>query len=145
MATRLSTLQGKQQEISDDSLSELRMQLRGEALTPADTGYENVRAPFNAMHVDRPSLVVRCTGTADVVDAVNFARENGIEVTVRGGGHSPQRLLGAHVAGVDVGMEAPRQPAERSLHLLVAGTLVQAQVVIERTHRHIPATKPSRY
>ena len=40
------------------------------------------------MHADRPSLVVRCTGTADVVEAVNFARENGIEVTVRGGGHS---------------------------------------------------------
>ena len=63
MTTRLSTLEGKQLEISDDSLSALRMELRGEALTPADAGYANVREPFNAMHIDRPSLVVRCTGT----------------------------------------------------------------------------------
>src|SRR6266542_3424459 len=40
------------------------------------------------MYTDRPGLVVTCSGTADVVDAVNFAREHGIEVTVRGGGHS---------------------------------------------------------
>ena len=40
------------------------------------------------MQTDHPALIVQCTGTADVVDAVNFARENEIEVTVRGGGHS---------------------------------------------------------
>ena len=40
------------------------------------------------MQTDRPNLVVRCTGTADVVEAVTFARETGIELTVRGGGHS---------------------------------------------------------
>ena len=88
MTTSLQTLEGARLPISDESLSGLRMELRGPALTPADQGYEDVRAPFNAMHVDRPSLVVRCMGTADVVTAVNFARENGIELTVRGGGHS---------------------------------------------------------
>jgi hypothetical protein len=88
MTTSLASLDGKPTELSDDSLSELRTQLRGEALTPSDPGYEDARVPFNAMHADRPSLIARCTGTADVVDAVNFARENGIEVTVRGGGHS---------------------------------------------------------
>jgi FAD/FMN-containing dehydrogenase len=102
-------------EISDDSLAALRMQLRGEALTLADPGYENVRAPFNAMHTDRPSLVVRCTGTADVIDAVNFARENGIELTVRGGGHSIAGLSSSDggmvvalslMRGVDVDVEA---------------------------------------
>ena len=86
--TSLASLEGEKVDLSDDSLAELRMQLRGEALTPTDAGYEGARVPFNAMHADRPSLVVRCTGTADVVDAVNFARENGIEITVRGGGHS---------------------------------------------------------
>jgi FAD/FMN-containing dehydrogenase len=88
MTTSLASLEGEKLELSDDSLAALTMQLRGKALTPADDGYEDARVPFNAMHADRPSLVVRCTGTADVVDAVNFARENGIELTVRGGGHS---------------------------------------------------------
>src|ERR687888_1310844 len=88
MATTLHAVEGQSVDLSQEALAELRMQLRGEALTPGDPGYERARPPFNAMHPDRPSLLVRCTGTADVVDAVNFARENGIELTVRGGGHS---------------------------------------------------------
>src|SRR5919197_1527029 len=88
MATTLHTVEGQSVDLSQEALAELRMQLRGEALTPGDPGYEQARPPFNAMQLDRPSLVVRCTGTADVVDAVNFARDNGIELTVRGGGHS---------------------------------------------------------
>jgi len=115
VATSLPTLDGTQLGISDDSLEELRMQLRGDVLTSADAGYENARAPFNAMHVDQPSLVVRCAGTADAVDAVNFARENGIEVTVRGGGHSIAGLSSSDggmvidlslMRGVDVDVEA---------------------------------------
>ncbi len=81
MATILSTISG-------EALDELRLLLRGNVLTPGDSGYENVRAPYNAMQADQPALIVQCTGTADVVVAVNFARENGLEVTVRGGGHS---------------------------------------------------------
>ena len=52
--------------------------LRGPVLTPADPGYAAVRAEFNAMHDGRPALVASCSGTADVVDAVNFAREQGL-------------------------------------------------------------------
>jgi FAD/FMN-containing dehydrogenase len=88
MTTGVATLDGENVGLSDDSLAEFATKLRGEALTPSDPGYANARVPFNAMHADRPSLVVRCTGTADVVEAVNFAREHGIELTVRGGGHS---------------------------------------------------------
>src|SRR5919198_2430987 len=88
MATTLHAVEGQSVDLSQEALAELRMQLRGEALTPGDPGYEQARPPFNAMQLDRPSLVVRCTGPADVVDAVNFARDNGIELTVRGGGHS---------------------------------------------------------
>ena len=69
-------------------LPALRQRLRGEALTPADDGYAAVRPPFNAMHADRPDLVVLCRDEHDVVAAVDFARERAIEVTVRGGGHS---------------------------------------------------------
>ena len=75
-------------EVSDESIDELRARLRGEVVTPSDPSYGLQRRPYNAMHVDRPALLIRCTGTADVVEAVEFARERAIEVTVRGGGHS---------------------------------------------------------
>ena len=74
--------------IPEERLTALKTQLRGEALTPSEPGYEHARTPFNAMHVDRPAVVVRCTGTADVVAAVGFARDNDLVPTVRGGGHS---------------------------------------------------------
>jgi FAD binding domain/Berberine and berberine like len=88
MSTRLPTVEGRLVELSDEALLELRMRLRGAVFTPADSGYDQVRRPFNAMQTDHPAVIVQCTGTADVVEAVNFARENEIEVTVRGGGHS---------------------------------------------------------
>lgn len=64
------------------------MAVRGDVLTPDDPGYAMVRPPYNAMHPGRPALVVVASGTADVIAAVNFARDNGLIVAVRGGGHS---------------------------------------------------------
>ena len=75
-------------EISEEELTEFRMLLGGEALRPGDPGYDRVRPSFSQMYADKPGLVVLCKGTADVVAAVDFARARGIEVTVRGGGHS---------------------------------------------------------
>jgi FAD/FMN-containing dehydrogenase len=86
--TTISTIAGSEAEVSDEALVELRTLVRGNVLTPGDEGYERVRAPYNAMQIDQPALIVQCSGTADVVDAVNFARSNGLEVAVRGGGHS---------------------------------------------------------
>jgi FAD binding domain-containing protein/berberine-like enzyme len=115
MSTSLPAVEGHQVELSEESLSELRMRLRGDVVSPSEPGYDQVRPPFNAMHVDRPALVVRCTGTADVVDAVKFARENGIEVTVRGGGHSVAGLSSSEggvvidlalMRGVEVDLDA---------------------------------------
>ena len=62
--------------------------LRGELIRPEDPGYDEVRAVYNAMIDKRPAAVVRCRDTADVVAAVRFARENGLEIAVRGGGHN---------------------------------------------------------
>jgi FAD/FMN-containing dehydrogenase len=62
--------------------------LRGTVLQPADPGYDDARAIWNAMIDKRPAMIVRCAGTADVVRAVNFARENGLPLAVRGGGHN---------------------------------------------------------
>jgi FAD/FMN-containing dehydrogenase len=57
-------------------------------LTSSDTGHGEVRELFNAMHDNRPALAVRCSGTADVVRAVNFARKPAMATGVLGGGHS---------------------------------------------------------
>ncbi|MGH2689628.1 MAG: FAD-binding oxidoreductase, partial [Actinomycetota bacterium] len=62
--------------------------LGGSALLAGDPRNAGVRPVFNAMHAGTAALVVRCSGTSDVVQAVNFARERGLPVTVRGGGHS---------------------------------------------------------
>jgi FAD/FMN-containing dehydrogenase len=66
----------------------LRDRLHGDLLNPGDEGYEAARTVFNAM-VDRyPSYVVRPTGAADVMAAVDFAREHDLLLSVKGGGHN---------------------------------------------------------
>ena len=88
MTSTVATMNGSEAKISDESLDELRMTIRGDVLTPGDPGYADVRPPYNAMHPGKPAIVVRATGTADVIGAVNFARDNGLLMAVRGGGHS---------------------------------------------------------
>ena len=87
MTTVVSTLDGGQTKVEDDELDELRTRLRGDVLTAADDGFDSTPI-YNKMHGRQPALKVRATGTADVVDAVNFARERNLLVAVRGGGHS---------------------------------------------------------
>ena len=87
MTLAVSTLDGDTTKVEDDELEELRAQLRGDVLTPADDGFD-ANPIYNAMHNRRPALKVRATGTADVIDAVNFARQRNLLVAVRGGGHS---------------------------------------------------------
>ncbi len=62
--------------------------LRGELLRPGDEGYEAARKIHNGMIDKRPAMIVRCAGAADVIEAVKFARDNELLVSVRGGGHS---------------------------------------------------------
>jgi FAD/FMN-containing dehydrogenase len=88
MTTSVLTLEGSQAELSDEILGELRMMIRGDVLTPSDPGYADLRPPYNAMYPGRPGLIVRASGAADVIDTVNFAREHGLLMAVRGGGHS---------------------------------------------------------
>ena len=73
--------------IADDLVSELEG-VRGDLLRPGDDGYDEARRIHNAMIDKQPGLIVRCRGTGDVVAAVNLAREHGLEVSVRGGGHN---------------------------------------------------------
>jgi FAD/FMN-containing dehydrogenase len=70
------------------ALAELSSRFSGVFLTPGDAGYDEVRRVHNGMIDKRPALIARCLGTTDVADAVNFARHQGLELAVRGGGHS---------------------------------------------------------
>ena len=88
MTTTTSPIRTEAPTLSDETLEQLRMTIRGDVVTPHDPGYAAVPPPYNAMYPGRPVLVIRPTGTADVIDAVHFARNNGLLVAVRGGGHS---------------------------------------------------------
>ena len=61
---------------------------RGELLRPEDPGYEDTRKVWNGSINRFPALIARCAGVADVIAAVKFAKDNGLLVAVRGGGHS---------------------------------------------------------
>jgi hypothetical protein len=95
---RLRTLSGEITELADDQLAELRMTFRGRLLAPQDDGYDQARVVQNGLIDCRPGLIVQCSGTADVIDAVNLARERGLLTSVRAGGHS--------IAGYGVGDDA---------------------------------------
>ena len=62
--------------------------LRGELITPDATGYDGARRAANPRFDRRPALIVRCRTAEDVAHAVRFAREQGLEIAIRSGGHS---------------------------------------------------------
>ncbi|HKW15132.1 MAG TPA: FAD-binding oxidoreductase [Candidatus Krumholzibacteria bacterium] len=66
----------------------LRGALRGMLLGANDAGYQEARAVWNGMIDRKPALIARCIGTADIVACVNFARETGIALSMKGGGHN---------------------------------------------------------
>lgn len=72
--------------------SDLAAAMRGHVVTPDHPDYDTSRAVYNAMIDRRPAAIAYCRDAADVVAAVNFARENGVELAVRGGGHNAAGL-----------------------------------------------------
>jgi FAD/FMN-containing dehydrogenase len=81
MATTVTTLDAEATEAFAQGL-------RGRVLRPDDEEYDAARMIWNALIDRRPALIVQCTGTADVVDSVNFAREQGLLLSIRGGAHN---------------------------------------------------------
>jgi FAD/FMN-containing dehydrogenase len=70
------------------TLETIRSALRGPVTTPEDPQYDAARTIYNTMIDRRPAAVVRCGDAADVMEAVNVLRNQGVEIAVRGGGHS---------------------------------------------------------
>ena len=70
------------------AFEDLRARLRGDLIQPSDENYDEVRKVYNAMIDRRPALIARCADVADVISAVNFARERDLLLAIRGGGHN---------------------------------------------------------
>jgi FAD/FMN-containing dehydrogenase len=74
--------------MQEDKIAALTAAIRGSVITPANAEYETSRKVYNGMIDRHPALIVRCANARDVRTAIEFARENGLNVSIRGGGHN---------------------------------------------------------
>jgi FAD/FMN-containing dehydrogenase len=74
--------------MSDASTDNFRQSLRGSLVRPGDPDYDHARQLYNGMIDKRPRMIARCADVADVIAAVHFAREEGLLLAIRGGGHN---------------------------------------------------------
>ena len=75
-------------KLTSETIKQFRGAIRGKVIIPGDAEYDHARQIWNAMIDKRPAVIARCIATSDVVHAVNFARDNGLLLAVRGGGHN---------------------------------------------------------
>jgi FAD/FMN-containing dehydrogenase len=85
---QMKTRTGHDRALDEQALGALASRHRGPLLRPVDPGYEQARTVWNGMIDRKPGLIARCSGAADVMACVTFAREHGLRVAVRGGGHN---------------------------------------------------------
>jgi hypothetical protein len=79
-------------DLATEAYEQLAGALRGDLIGPADSRYDEARRVYNGMIDKRPAAIARCRDVADVVACVRFAREHGLTIAVRGGGHSAAGL-----------------------------------------------------
>ena len=94
MSLKILTTAGASITLAAETIATFRQSFAGPILFPDDPAYDETRAIWNKMYDRKPAMIARCTGVADVIDAINFARTHQLLFTVRGGGH--------HVAGFAV-------------------------------------------
>ena len=85
---RVTTIDGTDAILEEAAVQDFAAGLRGPLLRPDDGDYDKARKVWNGMIDRRPALIARCTGAADVIAAVRFARTHELLVSVRGGGHN---------------------------------------------------------
>lgn len=85
---KFTALEGSSTTIEATAFDEFRSKLRGQSIIQSDPEYDEARVIWNGSTDKHPTIMIKCSGPADVIDAVNFAREHGIVVAVRGGGHN---------------------------------------------------------
>lgn len=74
--------------LTNDEIKAFQATLRGKLLQPEDSDYAEARKIWNAMIDRHPAMIVCCAGTADIMASVNFARDRGLPLAIRGGGHN---------------------------------------------------------
>ena len=74
--------------MTEQVIAAFQQNLRGQLIQPTDADYDAARALYNGMIDKRPRFIARCVDTADVITAVNFARDQNVLVAIRGGGHN---------------------------------------------------------
>jgi FAD/FMN-containing dehydrogenases len=74
--------------IGKDTTEKLKRKVKGQIVLPSDPNYDEVRKIWNAMIDRRPAVIVQCAEADDVPHAIAFARENGLEISIRGAGHN---------------------------------------------------------
>ena len=108
------------QKIEETAIAGLRTGLRGELVQPDDQGYDEVRKVYNGMIDKRPALIARAADAADVICAVNFARDNEMLLAVRGSGHNGAGL-GTNDDGLVIDLSPMRgvrvNPAARTVRV----------------------------
>jgi FAD/FMN-containing dehydrogenase len=83
----------------NEDIGQFGQNLRGRLITRSDPDYDDARALYNGMIDKRPLLIAQCVDVADVIAAVNFGRDNGLLIAIRGGGHN-----GPGLGSVDDGL-----------------------------------------
>lgn len=73
---------------SNEKIEKLKNKVKGGVVLPDDPNYNEVREIWNAMIDRRPAVIVQCSGADDVLHAISYARENGLELSIRGAGHN---------------------------------------------------------
>ena len=84
---QVTTSAGGEATLDEAAVQEFATNLRGPVLLAGDGDYDEARKLFNGMIDHRPALIARCSGAADVVAAVRFAREHDLRISIKGGGH----------------------------------------------------------
>ena len=137
---RILTLAGTESALDEAVVERFGSGLQGELLRPGDGEYEEARLLWNGVIDRRPALIARCAAVEDVIEAVNFARENDLLLAVRGGGHNVAGTASAE-GGLVLDLSAMKDievdPERRTVR---AGAGVTIGELDEQTQKHGLAT-----